>query len=239
MEDPNITMEEYIRLEDEKAHRRGKVYNWDNATYGKIWYDEDLHDLRSVENEFSAIVLNDELTSEVTLSSEPTVSPLNDNQIYFRISFNEFDDEDYTGDVGDDGVGDGVGCAMVAPVEEGLGGGCGGIVGGDSIDRTGGDKFMIVFIDDILIYSRTREEHEMHFGHVINHDGIHVDPSKIEVVKKWKALELYPKVIGERPEEKVRHLRSAKTKEQKKEDIVMVRNFLEVFLDNLSGLPPY
>ncbi|GKC19869.1 putative reverse transcriptase domain-containing protein [Tanacetum coccineum] len=46
------------------------------------------------------------------------------------------------------------------------------------------------------------------------------------------------RVIGERPEEKVRHLRSAKTKEQKKEDIVVVRNFPEVFLDDLSGLPP-
>ncbi|GJV19419.1 putative reverse transcriptase domain-containing protein [Tanacetum coccineum] len=30
---------------------------------------------------------------------------------------------------------------------------------------------------------------EVHFlGHVVNHDGIHVDPSKIEAVKSWKAL---------------------------------------------------
>ncbi|GKB21735.1 putative reverse transcriptase domain-containing protein [Tanacetum coccineum] len=46
------------------------------------------------------------------------------------------------------------------------------------------------------------------------------------------------RVVGERPEEKVRHLRSAKAKEQKKEDIVVVRNFPEVFPDDLSGLPP-
>ncbi|GJU34534.1 putative reverse transcriptase domain-containing protein [Tanacetum coccineum] len=53
------------------------------------------------------------------------------------------------------------------------------------------DKFGIVFIDDILIYSKTREEHEEHLGlflgHVINGDGIHVDPSKIEVVKNLEA----------------------------------------------------
>nr|GFD55256.1 putative reverse transcriptase domain-containing protein [Tanacetum cinerariifolium] len=46
------------------------------------------------------------------------------------------------------------------------------------------------------------------------------------------------RVIGEGPEENVRHLRSTKTKEQKKEDIVMVGNFPEVFPNDLSGLPP-
>ncbi|GJV15316.1 hypothetical protein Tco_1360639 [Tanacetum coccineum] len=95
MDDPNITMEEYIRLEEEKACRRGKVYNWETAKYGKIWYDEDVHDLRSVETEFLAIVFNDKLTSEEALSCEPTISPLNDNEIDFRISFDESDDEDY------------------------------------------------------------------------------------------------------------------------------------------------
>ncbi|GJU55622.1 phospholipase-like protein [Tanacetum coccineum] len=92
-------MEEYIRLEEEKAHRRGKVYNWETATYGKIWYDEDVYDLRSVETEFPAIVFNDALTSEVALLYEPTVSPLNDNQIDFIISFDESDDEDYTTEI--------------------------------------------------------------------------------------------------------------------------------------------
>ncbi|GJR90081.1 hypothetical protein Tco_0214092 [Tanacetum coccineum] len=65
MDDPNITMEEYIRLEEEKAQK-------------------------------CAIVLNDALTSEVTLSCKPMVSPLNNNKIDFRISFDESDDEDYT-----------------------------------------------------------------------------------------------------------------------------------------------
>ncbi|GJR01057.1 hypothetical protein Tco_0524041 [Tanacetum coccineum] len=96
MDDPNITMEEYIRLKEEKARRRGKVYNWETATYGKILYDEDVHDLISVETEFPAIVFDDAFTYEVTHSCEPTVSPLNDNKIDFRISFDESDDEDYT-----------------------------------------------------------------------------------------------------------------------------------------------
>ncbi|GKC96961.1 retrovirus-related pol polyprotein from transposon TNT 1-94 [Tanacetum coccineum] len=67
MDDPNKTMKEYIRIEEEKARRCGKVFNWEIAKYGKIWYDEDIHDLRSVETEFPAIVFDDAFTSEITV----------------------------------------------------------------------------------------------------------------------------------------------------------------------------
>jgi hypothetical protein len=78
------------------------------------------------------------------------------------------------------------------------------------------DRFIIVSIDDILIYSRSKKEHEEHLrlalellskeklfdkfskcefwlrevqflGHVIDQGGIHVDSSKIDAVKKWNA----------------------------------------------------
>nr|GEY90408.1 hypothetical protein [Tanacetum cinerariifolium]GEY92939.1 hypothetical protein [Tanacetum cinerariifolium] len=65
-------MEEYIRLEEEKAQKRGKVFNWETAKYGQIW-----------------------VSSEKTLSCEPKVNPLND-EIDFKISFDDSDDEDYT-----------------------------------------------------------------------------------------------------------------------------------------------
>ncbi|GKD99399.1 hypothetical protein Tco_1387383 [Tanacetum coccineum] len=66
MDDPNITMKEYIRLEEEKARKCGKVFNWETTKYGKIWYDEDIHDLRSVETEFPAIAFNDQISSKNT-----------------------------------------------------------------------------------------------------------------------------------------------------------------------------
>ncbi|GJW79645.1 putative reverse transcriptase domain-containing protein [Tanacetum coccineum] len=76
------------------------------------------------------------------------------------------------------------------------------------------DRFVIVFIDDILIYSKSRKEHEGHLrlilkllkeeklyakflkcefwlskvqfiGYVIDSEGIHVDPAKIESIKDW------------------------------------------------------
>ncbi|GJR37835.1 retrotransposon protein, putative, ty3-gypsy subclass [Tanacetum coccineum] len=78
------------------------------------------------------------------------------------------------------------------------------------------DKFVIVFIDDILIYSKTKKDHEVHLklvlellkkerlyaefskcefwlqevhflSHVVNHNNIYMDPSKIEAIKNWKA----------------------------------------------------
>nr|GEX93405.1 hypothetical protein [Tanacetum cinerariifolium] len=72
MDDPSITMEEYIRLEEEKAQKCRKVFNWDTAKYGKIRYDEDVLELRSVETEFPTIVFNDNLTLNKTFSCEPT-----------------------------------------------------------------------------------------------------------------------------------------------------------------------
>ncbi|GJV85283.1 putative reverse transcriptase domain-containing protein [Tanacetum coccineum] len=51
------------------------------------------------------------------------------------------------------------------------------------------DRFVIVFIDDILIYSKSRKEHEGHLklilSHMIDSEGIHVDPAKIESIKEW------------------------------------------------------
>ncbi|GJS48668.1 putative reverse transcriptase domain-containing protein [Tanacetum coccineum] len=46
------------------------------------------------------------------------------------------------------------------------------------------------------------------------------------------------RVLRERPEEKVRLLMSVKASDKKQEEIVVVRDFPEVFLDDLSGLPP-
>ncbi|GJT33056.1 hypothetical protein Tco_0923475 [Tanacetum coccineum] len=72
MDDPNITMKEYIMLKEENARKCRKVFNWETAKYGRFWYEEDIHDLRSVENEFPAVVFNDSLTLNETLSCELT-----------------------------------------------------------------------------------------------------------------------------------------------------------------------
>ncbi|GKA43378.1 putative reverse transcriptase domain-containing protein [Tanacetum coccineum] len=78
------------------------------------------------------------------------------------------------------------------------------------------DKFVIMFIDGILFYSKDEEEHGKHLkiilellkkerlyakfskcdfwldsvqflGHVIDRNGVHVDPAKIEAIKNWAA----------------------------------------------------
>nr|GEU88951.1 hypothetical protein [Tanacetum cinerariifolium] len=94
MEDPNITMEEYIKLEEEKARRHGKVYNWETATYVESGRTIKFTTLDLLKQKFPAVVF----TSQVVFSCEPTLNPLNDNEIDFRTSFDEFDDEDYTND---------------------------------------------------------------------------------------------------------------------------------------------
>ena len=77
------------------------------------------------------------------------------------------------------------------------------------------DQFVVVFIDDILVYSKDAQEHEQHLkivlqtlrekklyakhnkcdfwlkevsflGHIVSSDGIRVDPKKIEAVVNWK-----------------------------------------------------
>ncbi|GKC16793.1 hypothetical protein Tco_1013575, partial [Tanacetum coccineum] len=94
MNDPNITMEEYIRLEEEKARRHGRTFNWQTATFGKVKNYEDEDDcFIDFKTEFPAIVFDNTSTA---LPSEPTVCPPNENKIDFRISLDESDDENYT-----------------------------------------------------------------------------------------------------------------------------------------------
>ncbi|GJY74108.1 hypothetical protein Tco_0478539 [Tanacetum coccineum] len=96
MDDPSMTMEEYIMFEEEKARKHGKVFNWQTAAYGKIRVDDDLHDFSSLEAEFPAIVINDAFAPKDTFQCKSQVStPIND-EFDFRISFDESDDEDYT-----------------------------------------------------------------------------------------------------------------------------------------------
>ncbi|GJZ95461.1 hypothetical protein Tco_0667795, partial [Tanacetum coccineum] len=73
MDNPNITMEEYIRLQEEKALSRGETFDWQTATYGKMKYCEDEDDyFADFKSEFPAIVLDDTLTSNEALSWKPT-----------------------------------------------------------------------------------------------------------------------------------------------------------------------
>ncbi|GJS26684.1 hypothetical protein Tco_0487304 [Tanacetum coccineum] len=113
----------HIRACTHYRPQRNEDQYTETATYGKIWYDEDIYDLKSVETEFPAIVLNDALTFEVTLSCEPTVSPLNDNKIEFRISFDESDDEDYTVSIRHilgNGYGVSTSCTVLGPRERNI-----------------------------------------------------------------------------------------------------------------------
>ncbi|GJW09456.1 hypothetical protein Tco_1575283 [Tanacetum coccineum] len=64
MDDPNITMEEYIEYETEKALRNSQIYNWETAKYGKINYTGDINNLRFFETKFPAIVYDDALSSQ-------------------------------------------------------------------------------------------------------------------------------------------------------------------------------
>nr|GEW80555.1 hypothetical protein [Tanacetum cinerariifolium] len=47
------------------------------------------------------------------------------------------------------------------------------------------DKFIIVFVDDILVYSKDVEEHEKPLKIILV--GVHVEPAKIEAIKSWAA----------------------------------------------------
>ncbi|GKE22739.1 hypothetical protein Tco_1434251, partial [Tanacetum coccineum] len=75
---------------------RGRLFNWETTTYGKIRVDDDLHDLISVEAEFLAIVIDDAFAPQDALPCKSQVSTPVNNEINFRISFDKSDDEGYT-----------------------------------------------------------------------------------------------------------------------------------------------
>ncbi|GJU96724.1 hypothetical protein Tco_1321480 [Tanacetum coccineum] len=98
MDNPDITLEEYIEVEAEKGRRRGQTFNWENATYGKVRYCEDIDYFKDFKIDLPSVVYKDALASDDEILSEPTVSPHHDNRVDFdfKISFGESDDEDYT-----------------------------------------------------------------------------------------------------------------------------------------------
>ncbi|GJT45737.1 hypothetical protein Tco_0954452 [Tanacetum coccineum] len=87
MDDPNITMEEYIRLEEEKARRHGK-----HSRVSRRYFD-DLDYLKDFENKFPAIVYNDALTSKSDFLTEPTVNPQHIDE-FNETSLSECDEEE-------------------------------------------------------------------------------------------------------------------------------------------------
>ena len=68
------------------------------------------------------------------------------------------------------------------------------------------DIFIIIYLDDILIYSKTQEDHDNHvrqvlqqlrefdrnqvefLGYVVSPEGIPMDPKKVQTVLDWKTL---------------------------------------------------
>nr|GEU87651.1 retrovirus-related Pol polyprotein from transposon TNT 1-94 [Tanacetum cinerariifolium] len=87
MDDPNMTMEEYIMLEEKKARRRGQVFNRKTDTYGNIRVDGDFRALRFVETEFPAIVMDVTFASQDAL---PCESNFVDDLDFFKDFENEF-----------------------------------------------------------------------------------------------------------------------------------------------------
>ncbi|GKB75986.1 hypothetical protein Tco_0942881 [Tanacetum coccineum] len=82
-----------IRACTHQRPQRNEAQYVETATYGKIRVDDDLHDLRYVEAEFPAIVIDDAFAPQDALSCKSQVStPVND-EIDFRISFNKSDDD--------------------------------------------------------------------------------------------------------------------------------------------------
>nr|GEW90117.1 hypothetical protein [Tanacetum cinerariifolium] len=74
MDNPNITIEEYIRLKEEKDRRRGQDFNWETATDIEVSYFDDVNYFKAFEAEFLSIVINNTLMSKLEVSSEPTVN---------------------------------------------------------------------------------------------------------------------------------------------------------------------
>ncbi|GJR34398.1 hypothetical protein Tco_1210082 [Tanacetum coccineum] len=90
MDNPNITMEEYIRLHKEKALSRGEMFNWQTATYCKMEYCEDEDEcFTNFESEFPAIVLDDTSREAPSWECTPEVSYFNDLD-FFKDFENEF-----------------------------------------------------------------------------------------------------------------------------------------------------